>query len=265
MYLTDYHIHTNASEDCRETLDNMCQSAILKNINEIAVTDHYDPTQNDPFCEKTYNYKTIQDQIAHCREKYAGKLMIRNGVELGQSNLYPQSAQKLLEHDFDYVIGSVHNLKGDIDLARVKYTPHCDALFTQYLADLLVLAKNGHYDCIGHLNYPARYAIYAGYRFKLRKFYDQIRAVLKTVISQGNGIEVNCSGFRNKRLLKSLPDFPIVKLYSELGGEIITVGTDAHTTKHVGLHLMQGYELIREAGFDYITTFENRKPTFIKI
>ena len=123
------------------------------------------------------------------------------------------------------------------------------------------------FNVLGHLTLIKRYLHFKDAHWKdidWTKYYDIIEQTFKTLIQTNRGIEVNLSGFRY-RLDCVLPDFPFIKLYKELGGEIITVGSDAHSKHFVGKHIPYGYELLKEAGFEYVTTFRDRQPIFNKL
>jgi histidinol-phosphatase (PHP family) len=98
---------------------------------------------------------------------------------------------------------------------------------------------------------------------------DKIDAALRTLIHNGRGLELNCAdlvpGGRDNPLLLTFPSIPILRRYHELGGEIVTVGSDAHETRASGLGIAEGYELLRENGFKYVALFRRHTPEFIKI
>lgn len=266
MFRADYHIHTEFSFDSEANIDDICLTAIDRNLSEIAITDHL-----DFFSEKPYDHildvKSCYEAIANARDKYGEKLAILFGAELGQPQRNPQSTINFY-NDFkpDFVIGSIHNMDNDEDIYDYDWShlDHYD-FYHKYLAWELDLAKNYDFDVLGHLTYPLRCMFEAnGKTFDLRPFTDSFRELFKTIIEKGKGIECNTSGLLQK-LGEPLPRLEILKLYKECGGEIITVGSDAHLPDKVGLTIPQGYELIREAGFKYISTYRARKVSFIPI
>ncbi len=264
MYIADYHIHSTNSGDSSGTVDAICRRAVREKISEIAITDHFDPWAGDRMCEKTYSRRKIEKEIAEARRRFGTRLKIRMGIEVGQAHLYPDSAKKVLEGRYDFVLGSVHNIGADEDLAAVKYTrENARDYFDAYFEALLETARLGYYDCLSHLDYPKKYAAMKGIGMEFSRYAEIIEEILKTVISYGKGIEVNCSGLRST-VGATLPGIRILRMYKNLGGEIITVGSDAHNEYLVGLNLRKGYRLIRECGFSYITCFEDRKPKFVK-
>ena len=130
--------------------------------------------------------------------------------------------------------------------------------------EILKVAQLNMFDCLAHLDYPKRYMALHHLRVKPSDYIDIIEEILKTVIKNGKGIEVNCSGIRH-RVSEPLPNLEILKLYKSLGGEIITVGSDAHRIEHVAENIKEAYEILEAAGFDYITVFDKRIPKHIKV
>ncbi len=265
MYLIDYHIHSRHSVDGHESVFNICKEAIAKGLSEIAITDHFDPCRFDTKCLRTYRYNNIRRDIDSVKRLFGGKIKILTGIEVGEAGEYPEAAEEILEKNFDYVIGSLHNIKGDRDLARITYRQeNFGEIMDEYFHRLLTAAKLGFYDCIGHLDYPKRYAFLYNIKFNPKDYAVFIDEILRTVIEKGKGIEINCSG-RRQEIGETLPTPEVIKRYRELGGEIITIGSDAHKIYDVGNKVNDGYVIAAEAGFKYITTFKKRCPKFVKL
>ncbi|MPN15026.1 hypothetical protein SDC9_162355 [bioreactor metagenome] len=88
--------------------------------------------------------------------------------------------------------------------------------------------------------------------------------MFKILREKGRGIELNTSGMRQK-LGEPMPPVSLLKLYRDCGGEIVTVGSDAHRSCDVGKGIPQGYDMLKEAGFSYVTIYKQRKPEFIRL
>lgn len=266
MYLADYHIHTKYSFDGNEAIDDICEKAIERGMNEIALTDHMDIYSNKPY-ENILDCNKLYQDIDRAKNKFEGRLIIRKGAELGQPQVNPKEGRKFLEeHPLDFVIGSIHNMKNDIDVYYYDFKKlDCNEVYFEYLDWLIELAANYDFDVLGHLTYPMRYMfLKENKRIDLKPFEDQYRILFKTIVERGKGIEVNTSGLLQP-MNETMPPISVIKLYKECKGEIITIGSDAHKLEHVSLTIKQGQEMIKSVGFDYITTFENRKPIFKKI
>ena len=263
MYQTDYHLHTDFSFDGHQNMDELCEKAIAIGLNEIAITDHMDSYSDKPY-ESILDCPALMNSLERCREKYKNQIIIRKGIELGQPMVNKvQYRRFLLDYpDLDFIIGSVHNMEGDIDVSEYdfnKKNPY--QVFDQYLDWLIDFAANYDCDVIGHITYPLRYFSDASVEFDLKDFYEKLEFLFKCVIENGKGIELNVSGFR-QRIMDSMPPKKILALYKECKGEILTFGSDAHFNNHVGHGLEKGRLLAKETGFKYATTFEHRKPKF---
>ncbi len=264
MYYFDYHTHSRISVDSQATADSLCRAAVKHGMQEIAITNHFDPTAADEDCRQDYDADAAQQEILEVQEKWRGRLTVRYGLELGQAHKYHAAAARILTRPFDYVIGSLHNIEGDLDIALVRYHRFNYDVFEQYYRELLALSRETCYDCLGHLDYPKRYAAVQGFAYTERKYMDYIRAILKQLIENGKGIELNTSGLR-QQVGATLPSKTILRLYRDMGGEIITTGSDAHVPHAVGQHIAEAQELLRTLGYRYVTTFEAHKPTMIKL
>lgn len=255
-YLSDYHMHSTYSFDAKQTVEEACIKAIKESINEICLTEHISFDKKDA----SYNYfsfNSYKNEIERLNEKYNKQLKIKIGLEVGEYHLYKEDYDKYYkEHSLDFIIGSVHNINGKG--LRTNLREHGDnATYKNYFAEVLNLSSIGDFDVIGHMDLVQRYAFnnFGVYNFDIYKdyFYD----ILKTLINRNKGIEVNTSGL-SKDLL--FPRLDIIKMYKDLGGEIITVGSDAHTSDRVGENIELTYDLLKSLGFKYVFTFENRNP-----
>jgi histidinol-phosphatase (PHP family) len=149
---------------------------------------------------------------------------------------------------------------GDLKYNAENLTEYCN----KYINELENLAGWNQFDCLAHLDLIKRYAAKCNLSTRLMDYKDRLETILRTVIYNGKGIEVNTSGLR--QLAKEcLPGLDIIEFYKQLGGEIITIGSDAHNSDDVGKGVMEAVELIRNAGFKYITIYNDRKPEMIKI
>lgn len=266
MYLADYHLHSINSPDGNDSVDAICQAAISAGLKEIAITDHVDIVKNPAFALPLDTEKMHQD-ITKAQQDYEGKLILRRGVELGQPQANPKDAQNYLDrYHHDFIIGSIHNLENDADVYYYDFTTlDRDAVYQQYIDCMQQMAEGYDFDVMGHLTYPLRYMFQCdGKVVDLKNYEGQFCTLFKTLIQRGKGIEVNVSGLSHP-MKQTLPPLYLVKLYRQCGGEIITVGTDAHKTEKVGKGILEGQQLLKEAGFTHFTTYQNRKPSFVKI
>ena len=260
--LVDYHLHSNFSFDGTQSLRELCEAAVSRGLSEIAVTEHMDLYKDKPYgyildCQASFR------ELENMKSAYKGKLVIRRGIELGQPMRNPQEEEKFLkDYELDFIIGSIHNMEGDIDAGDIDYTRNdMDQVFSHYLDWELDLALHYPYDVLGHITYPARYmALQTGKQPDYEAVRDKMDAVLKAAISRGKGIELNTSSLaRGEGPL--MPTKDILRRYRELGGEIITMGSDAHVSSQVGTTARAGQEILKECGFSHFATFEDHRAT----
>lgn len=266
MFLADYHTHSVNSPDGRERIEDLCEGALAASMSEIVVTDHFDAAQNKMFSSPFF-YEKGRDECFAAKNKYHNRLKVLFGIELGQPHFDLPACQALLEKkEFDFVIGSIHNLTGDRDVYFFDYQKiDLKKVFLEYVQELIEMAKKADFDVVGHLNYPARYMwTQAKKEVVLSDYEEYWRELFRILVEDGKGIEVNTSGMRQS-IGMMLPPLYLVKLFKECGGEMITVGSDAHTKRDVGKHICEGIELLREAGFSYVSAFEKRQVRFEKI
>lgn len=280
MYLADYHMHSKYSFDGSEELDVMCEQAIRRGLSEIAITDHVDIYTGLPYGElmnfevpggvKTYmDVAGLYRELEAVRDRYAGRLTVKVGAELGQPRVNPQAARDFLAdygERLDFVIGSIHNMEEDLDVYYYDFEKIDVAkMYDHYVDWLLELAENGDFDVMGHLTYPLRYMFERNQmRLNLKPYEEKFRLLFKYLTEKGRGIELNVSGLY-RAMRDTMPPMQLLKLYRECGGEIITIGSDAHKAENIGLFQKEAREMLMEAGFRYITIFAGRKPDFIKL
>ena len=269
----DYHIHTKFSEDSSLEPEDAIRKAIEVGLKEIAITDHVevnvwrpgDIIQNDIDAFKLNDY---ENTLNFLKEKYKGKISIKTGLEVGLQREEKTVIDRLLnEKSYDFVIGSTHTInRVDLYYRKIFEGQIKQKAYEQYFNEVLEIVKVfDRYSVYGHLDLIRRYALgeYEDVELSPGEI-DMVIEILKTIISKGKGIEVNTSGYRYG-LNSSNPGIEILKLYKKVGGEILTVGSDAHQKNHIGYRISETYELLKELGFRYITTFDQMKPSFRKI
>ncbi|MGM9935742.1 MAG: histidinol-phosphatase HisJ family protein [Candidatus Ornithomonoglobus sp.] len=261
MYFADYHIHTHHSFDSEAEMEDICRNALSRGLNEIVVTDHLDIAEDKSFndildCEKWYA------ELLYVRKKYAGRLKIKLGIEIGTPQYNPKEYKAFYDkYPLDFIIGSVHNMRNNTDVGDHNFhKTDFRRVYEEYNALLMELARDYEYDVLGHLTYPSRYieeqlGIVADVH-TYTDFYIELFKVLKT---RNKGIELNISGIaRGGKTI--MPPLWLIRLYRECGGEIITIGTDSHAAVQVGTALELAQSFLKEAGFSYYTVYTDHMP-----
>ena len=264
MY-TDYHIHSTFSPDGKSSMEEMILRAIDLNLKEICFTDHvdYDIKYMDHF---VVDYEEYFKSLNYFIDKYKGKIRIKMGIELGlQKQLFDKCGQDVKKYPFDFVICSQHAINrselyfGNFFLDKTQHEAY--EYYYKELYDIIKVYKN--YSVLGHLDLVKRYGNY-GKVLDDKPFDDIIEAILKQAIYDGKGIEVNTSCYRYN-LPDLTPSRHILNMYKDLGGEIITTGSDSHNPAQIAYNFDYIYSYLQSIGFKYVCSFDKMNPQFIKI
>lgn len=269
MIYTDQHTHCQSSPDSHTPLRDMAEAARDHGMSAVCFTDHIDMDFGDL---GDLRWETRKDVLraawVDVRQTPVEGITVRCGIELGEANHDPAAAKEAaLEPGLDLVLGSLHNLRGRPDFFEYPYTSEeqCAQLNRAYLAELLELTAFPHFDVMAHIGYTSRYMHRDGFAAEItaEDYRDELAAVYEALIAQNRGIEINVSGLRTGHT--SYPNASALALYRDLGGEIITIGSDAHTPADASIGIREGAELLRSIGFRYYAVFEQRKPTFLSL
>lgn len=262
----DVHMHSGFSNDSETRPEDMIEAAIAKGLSVICFTDHYDKDNFDWGDEAIFDVESYFKTMPILRERYKDQIDIRIGAEIGmQPYLGDHFRQFAQEYPMDFIIGSVHSVL-DHDVSLDFFQKHEDREgYKIYYREMLQDVQNiKDYDVLGHIDYIVRYSNQGVKGFCLEEYAEVIDEILKQVIADGKGIEMNMSGIKYG-LGAPHPRLEILKRYRELGGEIITVGSDGHIPEHIAYDYHLVDDILKECGFRYYTEFKNRKPEFVKI
>ena len=245
----DTHVHTYFSFDCSEhenSPEKMCEEALKKGLDAIIFTDHIEVNLEVEHTFPPLNLSSYKAQCAEAKEKYKGRLDVYTGIELGQITHYPQIAKEIAKAGgFDYVIGSVHNTKGERDPYYTDFTkvPYDKILYLidKYFDEYLQMTYVPYVDQCAHLTYPLRYIKKAGIDVDITRWDSIIEQILKSIIEHGKTYELNSVYIRKG---VELPEEHILRMYKDSGGKKIRLGSDAHYTAHVADGFDEAYKLI---------------------
>lgn len=267
--LIDLHMHTSSSFDGHYSAAEMCEAAVNAGLSVITFTDHFDV---DFFEAHRLGERqvTSYEDVVSAQAAFAHRLKVLVGIEVGQGTYEPELTKKSLEkYNYDFIIGSIHNLRKTPDFCELDYTnmtlDEVYGLLDKYFEEIHLLAKWNGFDTLAHLTYPLRYIMgNYGIKVDLKKYDGIVDEIFKTVIANGKALEINTSGLRQK-IGVTMPTVDYVRRFRELGGELLTIGSDAHFTEHVGAGINEGFAIAEAAGFEYVTYFEKHKPVMVKI
>ena len=271
MITADYHVHSEFSSDGKSTMEEMINKGIELGLKTICFTDHMD---YDYPCKYKYEFQLNTEEylkkLQIMRDKYQSKIEILTGIELGiQPQVIDRMNELVSKYSFDFIIGSVH-VVDQIDPYYPEYWEN--ETEEEGILKCFMAIKEGcesfkGFNVCGHIDYIVRYAPstkiqYNGYSYPY--YADVLDEILNTLIKYGKGIEVNTSGYKYG-LGHPHPKTEIIKRYKELGGEILTIGSDAHLPEHLAYDFVRAENLLKEIGYNYYTIFKEGKPIMKKL
>lgn len=271
MIKADIHVHTSFSSDCDEPMENQINSAISKGITTLCITEHMDfdfpKSSIEDGCDFILDTPEYQKCHQTLKDKYHDRINLLFGVELG---LQPHIADTLKDYaksyPFDFIIGSEHitNKKDPYYASfyegRSEYEAYCE-YFDDICTNIDVFSD---FDTLGHLDYVVRYGPNKNKDYSYSKYSDYIDEILKRLVNKGIALEINTGGYKNG-LNSPNPCKDIVLRYKELGGELITIGSDSHSSNRIAADFDKVEAMLNECGYKYYTYFENRKPKMLNI
>lgn len=259
----DFHMHSRVSFDGHDTGEALALAAKSAGLKEICFTDHldYDPLEKmGVLAFDTAQYNAEYDDL------HIPGLKIRRGMEFGMTpDNVPQFKQDLLRRPFDFVLGSAHFVD-DLDVYFAEFWAGKSVFQAErrYLeATLECIQIHNDFDVLAHLTYIGKTSAHPAPRpvpYELHR--EVIDEILRTLAVKGKGLEMNTSGV--DRCGDFLPSADIFRRFQELGGQIVTVGSDAHRCDRVGQYTHKACEILTEI-FGHVCTFENRQPIFHKL
>ena len=268
----DMHNHTNHSHDAQSDIFELCEKACEKGLLGIAITDHCD----NEFCGWMDVIRPIRDSVAavyEARERYQGRLKICSGVEIGEGIWFPDSAKKVLAaEEYDVVLGSVHAVRYPnftIPYAQLNFSKftrqQLEEFMDIYFDDMLEMIQNMDFDILTHLTCPLRYITGKyGIEMSLKPYREKIDRIFREIIDRSIAFEVNTASLgTNYNVL--VPEVEFIRRYHELGGKLITVGSDSHMVCNVGKGFNFTRNTLKEIGFEHGYWYEKRKPMAYKL
>ncbi|XJS11065.1 histidinol-phosphatase HisJ family protein [Aerococcaceae bacterium WGS1372] len=274
MVFADYHVHSDYSDDSWYLMEDVVKDAIMMGLEEICFTEHVDYgvkedwNPEDEFIPgnnqivKNVHYERYFEELDHLKEKYKEKISIKKGLEFGmQVHTIPQYEKLFQSQNFDFILLSVHEIE-DQEFWTGAYqkgkTDH--ESYVRYYEELFELVKRyKDYSVLAHMDLIRRYLDKEVDCFNDHK--EIITAILKQVIADEKGIEVNTSHVRYG--VKGLtPSIEILKIYHQLGGKIITIGSDSHKPEHLGFRIKESQAILKDIGFTHFCTFDNMQPIY---
>lgn len=262
----DNHVHSKFSTDGKMTIREACEAALKAGLEGLTFTDHLDidyPGYEDEF---RIDFNPYQSLLGQLKQEYHGKLKILKGIEIGiQPHVIRQTLNEIKGQDFDYRLGSVHILDGE-DPYAVGYYDNKSKMqaYIRYFELMTQMVQQfDDFDMLGHFDYIVRKAPYADRSIWYRELGDQVDTLFTALVSKGKGFELNSSTYREQPDRKTAVfDRGFLTRYRELGGTLMTLGSDAHTPEYIGYKFDYFREVAKQAGFRYTVHFEAGKPVY---
>lgn len=283
----DYHLHSEFSDDSMELMETQIEQAISLDVEEICFTEHVDYGIKRDFDDprgiettyEAYNGEILKCELSNCdypnyfkklkemKAKYSKFVSIKQGLEFGVQYHTIDKYNTLFtkyQNELDFILFSMHQVNDlqswNQDAQRGKSQKEYNDEYYQEILKCIKVYKN--YSVLAHLDLMTRYDLKGPYPFEYEE--EIIREILKIVIDDNKGIEVNTSSHRYN-LKDTTPSIDILKLYKELGGRIITVGSDAHNKNDLGKYIKETYDLLKDLGYEYVCTYDKMKPIFHRL
>ena len=272
--LADFHLHSSYSGDCRAKMETQIEAGLSRGLKYMCFTDHYDPDfpyDKLPDAEPgefELDHRAYREEYLAMKDRYAGRIQLYYGVELGlQPHLGGFLASYTADHpEFDFIIGSNH-LCGGIDPYYPIFLENRseEEAMALYLEETLNnLRSFSGIDSCGHLDYVSRYLPHRERFYTYAAYADRIDPILEFILQRGIALEVNTAPLmKGIRHFNPLPD--VLKRYREMGGELITIGSDAHLPWKVAGKFKMAAEILLDLGFKYYAVYENRTPQMLPL
>lgn len=264
--MKDCHVHTTISHDGISSIDEYLKVAPSKNIDEITFTEHWDDYEGLVTKLKTLDVSYYQQEFL--KHKNASNININFGIEIGlQPDIREKITNLVNEYMFDFIIGSSHiTCKKDMAMDKSFFEGLTRTqAYLKYFKEVLKNIKIfDEFDVYGHIDYVVRYGGFLSKKIEYDEFREILDAILLSLIKKDKGIEINTSGIRYG-LNNPHPNIDIIKRYKELGGKIITLGSDAHKADDLGSNFNDALDILEKSGFNEIAVYHKRIPEFINI
>ena len=260
----DYHVHSDLSVDAYDSVEAMCERAIDIGLMEIVFTEPYDTEPTDEGYE-FYNYERSREAVERMQEKFGDRLSVKLGIEVDYQTVYEaQIAEFLAGKEYDYVLGARHWEQGALIGHDYSEGLTEDEAYGRYFETVVPLVESGLFDVLAHIDLVKRDGTERYGTFDVEKWMPHIEPILQKLVEKGMALEINTSGVRQAPR-EPYPGLAVLERYRELGGRILTLGSDSHRVEQLGVGLETGIRLAREAGFTELIRFDRRRPVAVPL
>ncbi len=256
--LFDSHVHSQFSVDGHDSVASLCQAALEGGLAGLCLAEHYDTEPSDEGYGR-YDFHAIARAAAEAGRACGGFLVLVGAEVCYQPQFAPRIAGFLRECAPDFVLGSVHYVRGEFVMPGYFARHPAEEAYDRYFEAVEELAASGLCDALGHLDLAKRHGTGVCGPLDPRPYWPRIERILRLLVERGVALEINTSGWRQAPG-EPYPGEAIVRRYAELGGTRITIGSDAHRAEFVGRDIARAHELARRAGLTHATRYVGRRP-----
>ncbi len=252
--------------DSTEEMEQQCLAAIERGITEIAFTEHVDHDICDAESTAHYNFEAYSEEIRRNRERFGDRLNILLAAEVDWNETIRDEVAKFLDnHEFDFIIGSVHNIRHKyVGFSTLEELGGPRKMYDDYLDQVAMLVETGFPNVIGHIDLPRRYHLVSMDEVDADYFEQRLREIFRVAAKQGVGFEINTSGIR-KPVGVSHPETNVIGWFLEEGGDVLTIGSDSHRAADTGHSIPETYRKLREMGVDWRSSFVGGKHSKVAL
>lgn len=264
MPLMDMHVHTSDSPDAEISAVELAGLGIEEGLFAIGFVAHMDMNPAD-YCFNSLDPAEYMKSLAEASAAAGDNLTVLKGLEVGEPHRFGKKVGELVDYsDYDFIAGALHYLDDDgliLDGDVFARGDHL-AVVEEYYRETLSMLETAEMDVLAHMGLFRRGLAMAG----LDTSFDEtemwpgtVERILETLIARGIALELNTSGLRRPERT-TYPAPGVLELYGELGGKLVTLGSDTHRRSHLFHGLSSGAELLREKGFSSCCLYRNREP-----
>ncbi|MDO4977876.1 MAG: histidinol-phosphatase HisJ family protein [Eubacteriales bacterium] len=272
MIKTDSHIHTSFSSDSDASMESMILAGIEKGLDSMCFTEHFDPcfpiTEED--LDFLLDFDAYENTFHSLKERYGDQIDLYHGVELGVQNHIQKECMEFFNtygSRYDFIINSTHVIDNQDPYYGTYFksfqTPK--EAITHYYEVLYENLKVFHdYQSVGHLDYLCRYEPGERTPFLYKDYSEIIDAILSHLIRHDKALEINTAGWKYG-MTDPNPNRQIISRYRELGGKMITIGSDGHKPEHLAYDFHHLPEFLKSLGFDSYLYYKKKQPQEIPL